>query len=365
MKKSPKIKNNSAPVKNILNNNTNTPAFNGKICLYLEFYHFLGGILYKNIGTGLLSSYENQKKSMKSLNIKFTEQWNDSCDILQINTPWLKSLWLIKRARKLNKKVIIWAHVTAEEIPGVFRFGKLIFPIAKKYLIYAYGLADIVFCPSEFTKNLLIKSYGLPAEKLVVQSNGVDMDFIYPDSRKRADYRQKYDCEGFTVGTVGLVVPRKGVDTFLTIAEKFPENQFVWFGKIYSKLMTKSLPKDLPKNVKFTGYAEDRNAAFNCLDAFLFPSYEENQGMVVLEAAAVGLPIIVRDIPVYNPWLVDGENCLKAKNEEEFKTCLERVIKDKKLRDKLSKGALKLAESEDIKFLNKKLFEIYTDLIKK
>ncbi|MFH1346805.1 MAG: glycosyltransferase family 4 protein [Spirochaetota bacterium] len=339
-----------------------TFVFGGKICLYLEFYNFLDGFLYKNIGTGLLSSYENQKKTLKSLGVKFTEKWDDSCDILQINTPWLKSLWLIKKARKLNKKVIIWSHVTVEDFIQVFRFNKYVAPLMKKYLTYAYGLADLIFCPSEYTKSLLV-AYGLPVGKLVVQSNGVDMDFIYPDARKREEYRQKYDCQEFTIGTVGLVIPRKGINIFLAMAEKFPKNKFVWFGKIYSALMTKSLPKNLPANVKFTGYVENRNAAFNALDVFIFPSYEENQGIAILEAAAVGLPIIVRDIPVYNPWLKDGINCLKAKNNEEFKIHLENIIKDKKLREKLSKGALKLAESEDIKTQSKKLLETYQKLL--
>jgi len=204
------------------------PGFNGKICLYLEFYHFLGGFLFKNIGTGLLSSYENQKKSLKSLGIRFTEKWDDSCDILQINTPWLKSLWLIKKARKLDKKVIIWSHVTVEDFMQVFRFNRFVAPLMKKYLTYAYGLADLVFCPSEYTKSLLV-AYGLPAEKLIVQSNGVDMDFIYPDSRGREEYRKKYNCSGFTIGTVGLVVPRKGIDTFLETVKRFPDNNILQY----------------------------------------------------------------------------------------------------------------------------------------
>lgn len=361
MKKSPKIKSKAGAAENILNN---TPVFNGKICLYLEFYHSLGGILFKNIGTGLLSSYENQKKTLKSLNVGFTEKWDPACDILQINTPWLRSLWLIKKARELGMKIIIWSHVTPEDSKGVFKFDFLLVPILKKYLIYAYNLADVIFSPSEYTKSLLI-GYGISPDKIIVQSNGVDMDFIYPDSRKREEFRKKYNCTDLTVGTVGLVVPRKGVKTFLSIAEKFPKNKFIWFGKIYNSMMTEALPNNLPTNVEFAGYVEDRNAAFNTPDIFLFPSYEENQGMVILEAAAMGLPIIVRDIPVYNPWLKDGVNCLKARNDEEFKTCLERVIKDEKLRKKLSKGALKLAESEDIKIQSKKLLETYQKLLEK
>lgn len=333
-----------------------------KICLYLEYLYFLNGIFYKNIGTGLLSSYQNQKKSMQSLNINFTEKWDDSCDILQINTPWLKSLWLIKKAKRQGKKVIIWSHVTVEDFIQVFRFNKYIAPLMKKYLKYAYGLADLVFCPSEYNRSLLI-AYGLSPEKLIVQSNGVDLKMFYPDAKKRDESREKYNCKKMVIGTVGLAVPRKGIDTFLALAEKFPQYEFIWFGKIYSKLMVKSLPKNLPTNVKFTGYVEDILAAFNAIDIFIFPSYEENQGMVILEAAATGLPIIVRDIPAYIPWLKNNENCLKAKNNEEFASCIEKIISNSELKKKLSQGAQTLAQNESIEFLNKKLLVTYKELL--
>jgi len=335
-----------------------------RICLYLEFYHFLNGFLYKEIGTGLLSSYKNQKKSLESLNIEFTEKWDSSCDILQINTPWLRSLWLIKKAKRQGKKIIIWSHVTAEDAAQVFWFNKYFFPLIKKYLTYAYGLADLVFCPSEYTKSLLV-AYGLNPAKLIPQSNGVDLTIFYPDQQKRANYRQKYNCQqNLVIGTVGLAIPRKGVDTFLALAKQYPQHQFIWFGKIYNALLAKPLPKNLPKNVTFTGYVQDINAAFNAIDIFIFPSHEENQGMVLLEAAAIGLPILVRDIPAYNPWLEDGVNCLKAKKEEDFKPCLDRLINDETLRQQLGASAKLLAQQEDIKVLNKKLFELYQGLLK-
>lgn len=335
-----------------------------KICLYLEFLHFFNGFLYKNIGTGLLSSYENQKRSLQALNIDFTEKWDNSCDILQINTPWLRSLWLIRKARRQGKKVIIWAHVAAEEIPEVFRFGKLLFPLAKKYLAYAYGQADLVLCPSAYTKKLAI-GWGLPEEKLVVQSNGVDRSVFYPDTAKRTRVREQYGCRGLVIGTVGLVIPRKGVDKFLKLAENYPAQQFLWFGKIYSKLLAKGLPKKLPGNVNFTGYVPDICAAFNALDIFVFLSTGENQGMVLLEAAAVGLPILVKELPAYAGWLKHNENCLIAKNDEEVARYLDQLLADENLRQRLGQGALALAQEEDIRTLNQKLLEVYQGLLKK
>ncbi|MEI6498798.1 MAG: glycosyltransferase family 4 protein [bacterium] len=333
-----------------------------KICLYLEYYHFLGGLIYKKIGTGLLSSYKNQRKILSTLDIEYVEKWDDSCDILQINTPWLYSLYLIKKVKRQGKKVIIWSHVTVEDAMAVFRFMPLIAPIFKKYLIYAYSQADIIFAPTEYTKSLLI-AYGLDADKIVAQSNGVDDKKYFKDEAKKSSGMKKYDIKDVVVGNIGLVIPRKGVDTFINLAKNFDTYQFIWFGKIYSSLLVSPLPKNLPDNIRFTGYIDDINEAYNTMDIFLFPSYEENEGMVILEAAAASLPILVRDIPVYEGWLVHGENCLKAKNDEEFVKYLEQLINDPKLREHLGQNANKLAKTRSIGVVSGKALVVYKKLM--
>ena len=103
-------------------------------------------------------------------------------------------------------------------------------------------------------------------------------------------------------------------------------------------------------------------AALNALDIFIFPSYEENEGMVILEAAAIGLPIVVRDILAYKGWLEHGENCLKAKSNEEFKRYIEMLLEDKNMRLKLGHGAKILAENKSIEALSKKVMDIYAKL---
>lgn len=324
-----------------------------KVCLYLEFYHFWNGRLFKNLGTGLLSSYKNQKKILDRLHIPYAERWDDACDLLQVNTPWLKSLWLMRRAKRQGKPVIVWAHVTAEDMRGVFRFSYLLAPLMKKYLTYAYNQADLILTPSDYTRDLII-GYGLDPAKIKSQSNGVELTkFI----------RRPIAHSGLTVGTVALAIPRKGIDTFLFLAERFPALQFTWAGKIYSSLLTKPLPKVLPANVRFSGYVPDIVAAYNSFDTFIFPSYEENQGMVILEAAASGLPILVRDIPVYRGWLVDGENCLKAKDNADFALKLKQLIEDRDLRVRLSQAALKLAAANSLPILGERLQKLYLELI--
>jgi 1,2-diacylglycerol-3-alpha-glucose alpha-1,2-glucosyltransferase len=328
-----------------------------KICLYLEFHNICTG--------GVLSSFQNQKTILDSLNIPFNKKFDKSCDILQVNVPGPRTVYLMKKAKKQGKKVIIWSHTTVEDTKQLFKFVPFVTPVFKKHLTYVYGLADLIFAPSEYTKKLLI-AYGLPHRKIVVLSNAVDLKKFHFDSAKRKSGRKKYKLNSLTIGSMGLVMPRKGVDKFLLLSQKFPDNQFIWFGKIfrsYSSPFIKRLPKTLPKNVKFTGFIKDANEAFNSLDIFLFPSFEENEGMAILEACAVGLPIIVRDIPTYKGWLIHGKNCLKAKNDKEFEKYLRKLIENENLRKKLGKNAKILAGDKSVQNLAKKTLLEYKKLI--
>ncbi|MCX6701771.1 MAG: glycosyltransferase family 4 protein [Candidatus Zambryskibacteria bacterium] len=335
-----------------------------RILLRSHFYKIFGGT--ENIGGGLISATENQRKMLKHLNISFTENINDDWDVIQINIPWPEALKEAKLARKNGKKVVMWSHVTVEDLEKSVRIFKIIPGLSfliKKYLKYAYGHADLIFCPSQYTKNLLI-NYGLPSEKLFAQSNAIDTDNYYKDITRRELYRKQYNLSGLVVGNVSLVIPRKGIDTFILLSKKFTKNQFVWFGKIFNKLFVAGLPKTSHTNIYFTDFIQDAVAALNAIDIFLFPSYEENQGMVVLEAAAIGLPILVRDIPVYEGWLVHNVNCLKAKDESEFEVCLNNLLEDNELRDKLGKNALLLAEKESIKSQGILVQKAYDSLFK-
>lgn len=69
-----------------------------------------------------------------------------------------------------------------------------------------------------------------------------------------------------------------------------------------------------PENVIFAGFMPPviLRDAYCGADAFAFFSYEETEGIVVLEALSCEIPVIVRDIPVYEKWLEDGVQVRKA-----------------------------------------------------
>lgn len=350
-----------------MNTDTRTKKRNEpKITLYCEYFRLLNNSLFRKTNRmGFLVSYLSQIKVLQDQDIFFTDDLRRDTDIFQANAQGLRTLWLMKKFKKRGKKIIIYAHATAEELAGSFRIFHFFSNLYKKYLSCVYGLADVVICPSVYTQELLQRKYGIPKEKTVFISNGVDVHTFGFDPAKREKFRREHKLapDDTAVLNLAMVIKKKGVDTFVAVGKLFPEVIFIWCGKIFSRIFASEIPPH-PPNINFSGYVADEKAAYAGADIFLFPSYEENQGISVLEAAAAGLPIIVRDIPVYSGWLRDGYHCLKAGNDAEFESRLDLLVKDGNLRKFLGKNARQMVENEhSLEAVGKKLKNLYQELL--
>ena len=102
---------------------------------------------------------------------------------------------------------------------------------------------------------------------------------------------------------------------------------FLWFGGGNHALIPKEIKKavaEKPENVIFAGFMPPviLRDAYCGADAFAFFSYEETEGIVVLEALSCEIPVIVRDIPVYEKWLEDGVQVRKATDPFSYEQAL-------------------------------------------
>jgi glycosyltransferase involved in cell wall biosynthesis len=113
-----------------------------------------------------------------------------------------------------------------------------------------------------------------------------------------------------------------------------------------------------PENVLFTGRVDSICEALSAADVFVFPSYEENQGIAALEAAACGVPLILRDLPAYSTF-VDGRNCIKFTTAEEFRSAINDVIADQGSAKRLGENARKAVQNHDVHVVSKKLLQVY------
>lgn len=332
-----------------------------KVCLVFEN---LKSISKSGIGR----AYKHQKECHKILGVETTEDWKyDNYDILHINTYGLKSKRIIKTAKKKGAKVIYHAHSTEEDFKNSFKLSNLLSKKFKKWISKRYKQADLILTPTPYSKDLL-DTYGL-GKPIVSISNGIDLTRFKKDPAKEESFRKYFNLQADdkVIVSAGLWIKRKGILDFIDVARQMPDYKFIWFGSTPKAAVTRDVKKVLkkhPDNVTFPGYISGDviQGAFSGADCFFFPSHEETEGIVILEALAAGQNIVIRDIGAYQGWMENGRNCYSTKNNEDFPTLINGVVK-KNLSD-TSKEALNTAQEKSLLIVAKQLKKHYESVLK-
>ncbi len=330
-----------------------------KILLYTE-----GLKLLSKSGVG--RAIHHQKAALQKSNISYTTDIDDNYDLVHINTVGPYSSHLAKKARKQGKKVILHAHSTEEDFRDSFFFANSISPLFKKRLVYTYNLADHIVTPTPYSKALL-ESYSLKPPITDI-SNGIDLDRFSRDSEAGKNFRHTYGFQpdDTLILSVGLQIKRKGILDFIEIARKTPEFIFVWCGYTQPYLLTREVRtamKNAPSNVRFLGYVTNMPGAYSGCDCFFMPTYEETEGIVVLEAMAAQCPVVLRDIPVYNGWLTDKVHCYKERTQEGFIQALYTCTAEDT--HSMTHAAYDIVEARSLENIGKKLSALYKTVIRK
>lgn len=296
-----------------------------KVLLYFENIESI-----EKSGVGM--ALKHQMQALKSAGVEYTLNPDDDYDILHINTVFMKSAGVINAARKKGAKIIYHAHSTEEDFRNSFIFSNLVSKVVKQHLIWLYSMADLILTPTPYSKSLL-QSYGIKVPIEYV-SNGVDLNRFNPSAEKADMFRKYFGIrpDQKVVMSSGLWIRRKGILDFIEVARQFPDVKFVWFGQTalagIPAEVRQAVTKNHSENVIFPGYmsGDIYEGAFAAADVFFFPSYEETEGIVVLEAMSCKTPVLVRDIPVYDGWLEADVNCYKGKTNKEFEDKLRQIF---------------------------------------
>ena len=162
---------------------------------------------------------------------------------------------------------------------------------------------------------------------------------------------------------VGLLVPRKGVDTVIKVAEHFKEEdvKFVLVGDGPNRKEYEAIVKEKGiKNVIFTGWRQDVIDFYKAADVFFFPSKGEGLPGVVMEAMACGLPVVASDIAGNKDLIEDGETgilCGEA-SIDEYEKGIAELLQNQKTKKKFE-----IAAPQNIKELGwSKVLESYVGL---
>ena len=331
-----------------------------KVLLYTEGLKTIGK-------SGLGKAIKHQMKALEYENIEYTLNPKDDYDILHINTYFPKSYFLAKHAKKKGKKIVYHAHSTEEDYKNGFIFSHATSKLFKKWLIKCYSLGDVIVTPTLYSKKLLEGYKGLENKKIYDISNGIEIDFFKKDEKLGKKFRKEYNIkkdEKVIIG-IGLYIERKGIIDFVELAKRLPEYKFIWFGYSPLSATTKKVRDAVNTkldNLLFAGYVENSKileAMCGC-DLYLFPTLEETEGIPIVEACASKTKALIRDIGVFDGWLVDGVNVYKAKDLDEFELKIKKILNGE-LKD-LTEKAYSVAQERDLKIIGKKLKKIYKEL---
>jgi glycogen synthase len=214
--------------------------------------------------------------------------------------------WLTLRAGLVAKQITdlpLFVHIHATEFDRAGgNYGN---PLIRDIEYVGLHMADHIFAVSNLTKNILMREYGLPADKITVTYNVMDIS-----KEHMAEQEDSYKCvrllkeNGYNVVmNAGRITVQKGLTYLLDAAklviDKNPKTIFLFVGggEQIPELLVKSADLGIARNVMFTGRVEGIGKqwrdSFRVADLYVMPSVSEPAGMVPLEAICYGAPVLL------------------------------------------------------------------------
>lgn len=191
------------------------------------------------------------------------------------------------------------------------------------------------------------------------------------DISQKSDYRKairsQYQIseDAFVYGFVGRITRDKGINELLSAFKQLsPENSYLML--VGSEEINKNIDFDLfnwsksAENVIYTGSTSVVEQYLSAMDVYILPSYREGFGSGVIEAEAMGLPVIVSNIPGPTDAMLKDETGLVVEKADvrSLKEAMEIIRNDRELYQSLASNTLAFAENN---FEQGKLFEHILD----
>ncbi len=294
-------------------------------------------------------------------------------DLVHVQTPFIAHYAGIALARRLGVPCIASYHTFFEEY--LFHY----FPLAPKALMrYAArrfsrsqgNALDALVVPSQAIAKIL-RDYGVHRPTRIIPTGVNAIDLHGGDG---AAFRQRHGIKTDqpVVIFVGRVAFEKKIDflfhVLCQVQTYLPNVLLVIAGDGPARNHLQQLAQHLgiQNNVLFTGYL-DRNGGlrdvYRAADVFAFASDTETQGLVLLEAMALGVPIV--STAEMGTWdiLQAGQGALVATRDvTDFSTKLVALLRDATLRNRLSLEGITYAKQWTAASMSVRLADFYREV---
>jgi glycosyltransferase involved in cell wall biosynthesis len=203
--------------------------------------------------------------------------------------------------------------------------------------------ARVVVCPSEATRQAVVRHFQVDPQRCRVIPHGVETEFSLPiSSLVRAELTARYALPDRYLLQVGTVQPRKDYVTSLRALARIPPEQRIplivvgGFGWKYDHVVDTVRELDLDQWVRFVGYAgmPELPGLYQMAQAVLFPSLDEGFGLPVLEAFAAGTPVVASNAGAIPEVAGDAALLCAPGDDEALAGNLIRLVTDRALRER-------------------------------
>lgn len=212
-----------------------------------------------------------------------------SFDVIHAH-DWLTYPAGIRAKQTSGRPLIVHVHATEFDRAGANSINERIFDIEKRGM----DASDLIIAVSQWTKDIILREYGIEPEKVRVVHNGVI-------AGRSFDFGNSSKVGTRVVTFLGRITYQKGPEYFINAARKildyFPETHFIMAGSgdLLPGMLDRVAELRLSSRIHFTGFLKGKQIQkiWSLTDVYVMPSVSEPFGITPLEAIQAGVPVIV------------------------------------------------------------------------
>jgi 1,2-diacylglycerol 3-alpha-glucosyltransferase len=295
-------------------------------------------------------------------------------DLIHSHHPYLLGDAALRAARRRGLPLIYTHHTLYEKYT---HYVPLDSEQLKQFVIrlstqYA-NFCTKVIAPSRSIAELIAeRGVHAPIEEI---PTGVDIRFFARGRGRRFRRTHNLSEDTLVIGHLGRLAPEKNLyflaESVAIYLKDQPEARFLVVGSGPSEgdirriFKTKGVAAQLLMVGNKTG--DDLADAYRAMNAFVFASQSETQGMVLTEAMASGLPVIALDAAGVREVVLDGRNGRLLNPDascRQFSDAIREVVNDSEKTNQWAKQARQTAEGFSREFCAQRLNQTYQSVVR-
>ncbi len=290
-----------------------------------------------------------------SINRQIGATSDGAYDLVHVHTPFMAHYFGVKLARKMHLPCVESYHTYFEEyfhhyVPVVPR--SVLRRLSRAVSRRQCESVDALVVPSSAMLETL-RAYGIRRPMEII-ATGINVSEFGHGDGVRFRRSNGIPVARPTLIHVGRVAWEKNIQFLIrvlaAVAKEIPDVQMIIAGEGPALPTLKRLARQLGvrERVYFAGYQRRDGALQDCYaagDLFVFSSNTETQGLVLLEAMALGVPVVSTAEMGTKDILSSGRGALIAREDiDDFKEKIVRLLRDATLRAKLSSEGRQLVQ---------------------